>query len=168
MNTVAKRIEALIAAFNDLTADDDNQQSSVTYAHALVSSFSTLLRTSVPGSLGMIGYICIREWRVTMDSKPYVNTVAEQLKTFDSEFAKYQLANGDAALKKEEKETVPTLPIAETHAEPPAITHAASTSAATGKRDNESALTDGVNENAKKKAKPTIKRTITLPQSSNK
>jgi hypothetical protein len=125
-------------------------------------------KASVPGSVGMIGYIRIREWRVTMDSKPYVNTVAKQLKTYDSKFAKYQLANGDAALKKEKDETVPTLPIVETHVEPPAIKHAASTSAATGKRDNESALTDGDNENAKKKAKPTIKRMITLPQSSNK
>jgi hypothetical protein len=102
-----------------------------------------------------------------LDSKPYVNTVAEQLKTFDSEFAKYQLAYGDAPLKKEENETVPTLPIVESQLEPPAVTHAASTSA-TGKRNNEPSLCDGDHENTKKKSKPTIKRTITLPQASNK
>jgi hypothetical protein len=79
MNTVAKRIDVLIAAFNALTDDDDNQNSSVTYAHALVSSLSTLLRTSVPANVGMVGYVRIRDWRVAMDTKPYVNTVAEQL-----------------------------------------------------------------------------------------
>jgi hypothetical protein len=65
-------------------------------------------------------------------------------------------------------ETVPTLPNVETHVEPSAVTHAASTSASAGKRDNESALTDGVNENTKKKSKKNVSRQVTLPQSSNK
>jgi hypothetical protein len=167
MSSVAKCIDLLITAFNALT-DDDGQNSSVTFAHALVSSFATLLRTSVPANVGMIAYVRIKEWHVAMDGKPYVNNVAEQLEVFDSEFAKYQLAYRDTPLKKEKEETVPTLPIVETNAEPPAIMHAAPTSAATGKRDNESALTDGVNENTKKKAKSTVKRTVTLPQLSNK
>jgi hypothetical protein len=51
---------------------------------------------------------------------------------------------------------------------PSAVTHAASTSAAAGKRNNESASTDGVNENTKKKPKKNVSRQVTLPQSSNK
>jgi hypothetical protein len=130
--------------------------------------FATLLRTSVPANVGMIAYVRIKEWRAAMDGKPDVKNVAEQLEMFDSEFAKYQLAFRDTSIKKEKEETVPTLPIVDTTAELPAITHAASTSAAPGKRDNESASTDGVNENAKKKAKQTISRQITLPQASKK
>jgi hypothetical protein len=107
----------------------------------------------------MIAYIRIRDWRVAMDTKPYVNTVAEQLEVFDSEFAKYQLANRDKPLKKEKEETVPALPNVETVVEPSAIAHAASTSASAGKRDNESASTDGDNENAKK----TMARQVTMP-----
>jgi hypothetical protein len=119
----------------------------------------------------MIAYIRIKEWRAAMDGKPYVNNVAEQLEMFDSEFAKYQLAFRDTPLKKEKEESVPTLPIVNTTAEPPAITHAASTSATAGKRDNESASTDGVNENTKKKPKKNeknVSRQVTLPQSSSK
>jgi hypothetical protein len=168
MNTVSKSIDVLIGAFNSVTADDDKQNSAVAYAPALVSSFCTLLLTSLPRSIGMISYARIREWCVAMDSKPYVNTIAEQLETFDSEFAKYQLAYGNAPLKKEENETVPTLRIVESQSEPPAITNAASTPAATGKRNNEPALSDGDNENTKKKTKPTISRQITLPQVSKK
>jgi hypothetical protein len=162
MNTVAKRIDLLIAAFNALT-DDDGQNSSVTFAHALVSSFATLLRTSVPANVGMIGYVRIKEWRVAMDGKTYVNNVAEQLEVFDSEFAKYQLANRDKPLKKEKEETVPALPNVETVVEPSAVAHAVSTSASAGKRDNESASTDGDNENAKKKTKKTMARQVTMP-----
>jgi hypothetical protein len=141
MNTVAKRIEVLINAFNALT-DDDGQNSSVTHAHALVSSFATLLRTSVPANVGMIAYVRIKEWRAAMDGKPYVNNVAEQLEMFDSEFAKYQLAYRDTSLKKEKEETVPTLPIADTTAEPP--------------------------KKKPKKNERNVSRQVTLPQPSNK
>jgi hypothetical protein len=61
----------------------------------------------------MIGYARIREWHVAIDSKSYVNTVVRQLEMFDSKFATYQLAFGDAPLKMEENETVTTLPIVE-------------------------------------------------------
>jgi hypothetical protein len=162
--TVTKRIDVLIGAFGNLTADDDNQHSSVTYAHALVSSFSTLLRTSLPGSMGMIDYGRIREWRADMVNKPYVNDVAEQLGSFDSEFAKYRLAFGDAPLKVEVNDTVPTLPIVEGHSEPPTVTNAASAPTGTEKRVIEPTLNDGDVENGKKKAKKNISRKVTLPQ----
>jgi hypothetical protein len=73
--------------------------------------------------------------------------------------------------QKEKEETVPTLPIVETTTEPTAITHAASTSASAGKRDNEPASTDGDSENAKKKTKKgekNVSRQVTLPQLSKK
>jgi hypothetical protein len=90
------------------------------------------------------------------------------LKAFDSEFAKYQLAFGDAPLKKEDNGTVPTLPNVESQSEPPAVTHATSTSAATGKHNGEPDLSDGNHKNTKKKAKKNVSRQVTLPQSSSK
>jgi hypothetical protein len=162
--TVTKRIDVLIGAFNSLTPDDDNQHSSVTYAHALVSSFSTLLRTSLPGSMGMIDYVRIREWRAGVVNKPYVSDVVEELGSFDSEFAKYRVAFGDAPLKMEVNDTVPTLPIVEGHSEPTTVTNAASAPTGTEKRVIEQTLNDGDAENGKKKAKKNISRKVTLPQ----
>jgi hypothetical protein len=66
----------------------------------------------------MIGYARVREWRVAMDSKPYANTVAEQLKTFDSEFAKYQLAYRNAPLRKKMKLS-PRSPLSKVNRNPP-------------------------------------------------
>jgi hypothetical protein len=116
----------------------------------------------------MIGYARIREWRAAIDSKSYVDTVVGQLETFDSKFAKYQLAFGDAPLKMEENETVKTPPIVEGQLESPGVTSADSTSAGTGKRDNESVLGDGDTKNGKKKAKKNISHQGTLPQASKK
>jgi hypothetical protein len=135
---------------------------------ALVSSFSTLLRTSVPASIGMIGYACIREWRAAISNKSYVETLVGQLETFDSEFAKYQLAIGDAPLKMEENETVTTSLIVEGQLESAGVKSKDSMPAGTGKRDNESALSDGDTNNGKKKSKKNISRQVTLPQTSKK
>jgi hypothetical protein len=167
-SAVAKRIDVLIGAFSNLTADDDKQNNAATYAPALVSSFSMLLRTSVPANIGMIGYACIREWRAAIGNKSYVETVVGQLETFDSEFAKYQLAFGDAPLKMEENETVTTSPNVEGQLGSSGVKSKDSTPAGTGKHDNESALSDGDTDNGKKKAKKTISRQITLPQASKK
>jgi hypothetical protein len=123
---------------------------------ALVSSFSTLLQTSVPASIGMIGYARIREWRAAISNKSYVETLVGQLETFNSEFAKYQLAIGDAPLKMEENETVTTSLIVEGQLESAGVKSKDSTPAGTGKCDNESALSYGDTDKGRRNPKRTL------------
>ena len=152
---IGRRVEALTHAFQNLTNNDDRQQSANTYASALVSSLTTVLRTANPDAMNMVTYIQIRDWRVEMLNSRYVNAVTEQLQAFDSELVKYQIAFKDDPIKTEHTETVDTSATDEQQLKP----------AATGgrKRNDTSPETEQDTGKETKKNKTNISRQVTMP-----
>jgi hypothetical protein len=92
---VKDRVLLLTSAWKNLDDVEGSQNNKEKYAPFLVSSFATLLRTTIPDSMTMIEYIQVKEFRASCLVSSIVHSLLSQLADFDKEFAKYALAFKD-------------------------------------------------------------------------
>ena len=105
---VGERLRNLITTFSSLDVIDGSQKN-VKYAPFLVSSFLTLLQTTIPQAMTMSDYIQARCFKnETLPNSPHVVSFAQTLGEIDNEFQKYSLAFNDvASVKVEEADLKP-------------------------------------------------------------